>query len=127
MRMKNPVHPGELVKANLEELGLATARAAEALGVTRQQLHNVINGKSSVSPEMAVRFEKAFGGSADMWLRMQAAYDLARVRQHETDITVVRQIMPRSAGGGVTTVKRVYEPRMAKLAAARGPRSKRRA
>ncbi len=61
--MKNPVHPGELVKANLEELGLSVAAAAEALGVTRQQLYNVIGGRSAVTPEMAVRFEKAFGGS----------------------------------------------------------------
>ena len=82
MRMKNPVHPGELVKANLEELDLGVAAAAKALGVTRQQLYNVIGGKSAVTPEMAVRFEKAFGGSADMWLRMQAAYDLAQARQH---------------------------------------------
>jgi antitoxin HigA-1 len=79
MRMKNPVHPGELVKANLDELGLSVAVAAKAIGVTRQQLHNVIAGKSNVSPEMAVRFAKAFGGSADMWLRMKAAFDLARV------------------------------------------------
>src|SRR5208337_5188482 len=81
MRMKNPVHPGELVKVNLEELGLSVAAAAKALGVTRQQLYNVIGGKSAVTPEMAVRFEKAFGGSADMWLRMQAAHDLAQVRR----------------------------------------------
>src|SRR5580700_10634070 len=90
MRMKNPVHPGKLVKANLEELGLSVAVAAKALGVTRQQLYNVIGGKSAVTPEMAVRFEKAFGGSADMWLRMQAAYDLAQVRQRAGQITVRR-------------------------------------
>ena len=58
---------------------MSVAAAAKALGVTRQQLYNVIGGKSAVTPEMAVRFEKAFGGSADMWLRMQAAYDLAQV------------------------------------------------
>jgi addiction module HigA family antidote len=90
MRMKNPVHPGKLVKANLKELDLSVAAAAKALGVTRQQLYNVIGGKSAVTPEMAVRFEKAFGGSADMWLRMQAAYDLAQVRRHEGRITVRR-------------------------------------
>jgi addiction module HigA family antidote len=90
MRMKNPVHPGELVKANLEELGLSVVEAAKAIRVTRQQLYNVIGGKSAVTPEMAVRFEKAFGGSADMWLRMQAACDLARVRQHEKEIVVNR-------------------------------------
>jgi addiction module HigA family antidote len=96
MRMKNPVHPGKLVKANLEELGLSVAAAAKALGVTRQQLYNVIGGKSAVTPEMAVRFEKAFGGSADMWLRMQAAYDLAQVRRHEGQITV-RRLGPSDA------------------------------
>ena len=90
MRMKNPAHPGELVQANLEELGLSVAEAANALGATRQQLYNVIGGKSGVTPEMAVRFEKAFGGSADMWLRMQAAYDLAQVRRREGQIVVHR-------------------------------------
>jgi addiction module HigA family antidote len=96
MLMKNPAHPGELVQANLEELGLSVAEAANALGVTRQQLYNVINGKSGVTAEMAVRFEKAFGGSADMWLRMQAAYDLARVRRREGQI-VVRRLGPPDA------------------------------
>ncbi len=90
MGMKNPVHPGELVRANLEELGLSVADAAKGLHITRQQLHNVIGGRSAVSPEMAVRFEKAFGGSADMWLRMQSAFDLAQVRQREGEISVKR-------------------------------------
>jgi addiction module HigA family antidote len=70
----------ELVAANLKELGLCVAEAAKAIGVTRQQLYNVINDRSAVTQEMAVRFEKAFGGGADMWLRMQAAADLAKVR-----------------------------------------------
>ncbi len=96
MRMKKPVHPGELVNANLEELALSVAAAAKGLGVTRQQLYNIIGGKSAVTPEMAVRFEKAFGGSADMWLRMQATYDLAQVRQHEGKI-VVRRLGPSGA------------------------------
>ncbi len=94
--MKNPVHPRELVKANLDELGLSVAVAAEALRVTRQRLYNVIGGKSVVTPEMAVRLEKAFGGSADMWLKMQAAYDLAQVRRHEAEI-VVQRLGPASA------------------------------
>ena len=75
---------------NLEELGLSVAGAAKGLAITRQQLHNVIAGRCAVSPEMAVRFEKGFGGSADMWLRMQAAFDLAEVRQREGDIAVER-------------------------------------
>jgi addiction module HigA family antidote len=81
MGMNNPVHPGELVRANLEELDLSVAQAAKGLRVTRQQLHNLIAGRSAVSPEMAVRFEQAFGGSAELWLRMQAAFDLAQVRR----------------------------------------------
>ena len=82
MPMKKPVHPGVLAKANLEELKLSIAEAAKSMKITRQQLYNVTHGRSAVSPEMALRFEKAFGGSADMWLRMQAAYDLARARKH---------------------------------------------
>jgi antitoxin HigA-1 len=90
MGMKAPVHPGELVKANIEELGFSVAEAAKGLRITRQQLHNIVSGRSAVSPEMAVRFEKAFGGSADMWLRMQAAFDLAQVRGRESEIAVER-------------------------------------
>jgi antitoxin HigA-1 len=90
MGMKIPAHPGELVRANLEELGLSVADAAKGLLITRQQLHNVIAGRSAVSPEMAVRFEKGFGGSAYMWLRMQAAFDLAEVRRREGEIPVAR-------------------------------------
>ena len=90
MRMKNPPHPGRLVKENLDELGLSVAEAAEGLGVTRQQLYKVINCESAISPEMAVRLEKAIGGSADAWLGMQAAYDLAQIRRREEQITVRR-------------------------------------
>ena len=80
MPMKNPAHPGRLLKDDIDALGLSVAEAATGLGVTRQQLYKVINGESAVSPEMAVRLEKAFGGSADTWLRMQANFDLAQVR-----------------------------------------------
>ena len=90
MEMKNPVHPGELVKACLDDLGLSVAEAAKGLGITRQQLHNVIAGRSSVTPEMAIRFEKAFGSTADTWLRMQMNYDLAQTRKRTANITVER-------------------------------------
>jgi addiction module HigA family antidote len=60
--------------------------------ITRQQLHNVIQGRSAVTPQMASRFEKAFGGSADMWLRMQAAYDLAQARKHQGNINIPRLV-----------------------------------
>jgi len=94
---KNPVHPGELVRANLTELGFSAAAAARALGITRQQLYNVMRAKSAVSPEMALRFEQAFGGTADMWLRMQAAYDLAQVRQKKGDLGVHRLVPSQAA------------------------------
>jgi hypothetical protein len=58
--------------------------------MTRQQLYNVINGRSAVTPEMAVRFEKTFGGDADMWLKMQATHDVAKVRQSQQKIAVSR-------------------------------------
>jgi addiction module HigA family antidote len=90
MNMKNPAHPGLLVKECLDELGRSVAEAAPSIGISRQQLHNVIAGRSSVTPEMAVRFEKAFGGTADTWLRMQMNYDLAQVRKHIRDIDVQR-------------------------------------
>ena len=86
--MKNPPHPGRLVKDNIEELGLSVAAAAEGLGVTRQQLYKIIKEESAISPEMAVRLEKAIGSSADAWLRMQAAYDIAQVRLREDTIKV---------------------------------------
>ena len=85
MRMKKPAHPGKLVAANLKELGLSVVEAAKAVGVIRQQLYNVINGRSEVTPEMAVRV--AFGGGA-VWLRMQAVHDLGKARQKQEKITV---------------------------------------
>lgn len=81
MPMKNPPHPGESVRADcLEPLGLTVTAAAKALGVSRQALNNLIHGQATISPEMAVRLDKAFGGDAETWLRLQAAYDLAQVK-----------------------------------------------
>ena len=78
MPMKNPPHPGLTVKHDcIEPLGLTVGATAEALGVSRKQLSALINGRAGVSAEMALRLAKAFGGSALVWLRMQAAYDLA--------------------------------------------------
>jgi len=79
--MKNPPHPGELVGDNLDELGISVTAAARGLGITRQQLHNIIAGRSAIMPEMAIRLEKALGGTADTWLRMQMNYDLAQIRK----------------------------------------------
>jgi addiction module HigA family antidote len=92
MPMKTPVHPGALAKANLDELNLSVAQAAKSIKITRQQLHNVVQGRSAVTPQMALRFEKAFGGSADMWLRMQAAYDLAQARKSEGEMNIPRLV-----------------------------------
>jgi addiction module HigA family antidote len=88
MPMKNPPHPGEMIGDSLDEMGVSIVDAARALGVTRQQLHNVIAGRSAVAPEMAYRLEKALGSTADAWLRMQAAYDLARIRARAASIKV---------------------------------------
>jgi len=90
MAMRNPARPGVLIKDDLAELGLSTAEAAKGLGVTRQQLHNVMSGKSATTPDMALRLEIGIGGSADHWLRMQAAYDLAQARLHIGKLAVKR-------------------------------------
>jgi antitoxin HigA-1 len=80
LQMQNPPYPGELIGNTLEELGVKITEAAKVLGITRQQLHNLIAGRSGITPEMALRLEKALGSSANAWLRMQMNYDLARVR-----------------------------------------------
>jgi addiction module HigA family antidote len=88
--MKNPAHPGELVSATLEELGVSVSAAARQLGITRQQLHNLIAGRSAVSSEMAVRLEAGLGSTAETWLRMQVNYDLAQIRNRAARIHVKR-------------------------------------
>jgi addiction module HigA family antidote len=93
--MRNPVHPGRIVRHDcLEPLGLSVTKGAKVLGVTRQALNNVVNGKSGISPEMAIRLTKAFGSTAETWLRMQLAYDLAAARRNESKIKVRRQRVP---------------------------------
>ena len=91
MPMKNPPHPGFSVRADcLEPLGLSVTQAAKALGVSRQALNNLIHGQAGISPEMAIRLDKAFGGGADTWLRLQAAYDLAQAEKKADNIRVRR-------------------------------------
>jgi antitoxin HigA-1 len=93
MTMKNPPHPGLSVRHDcIEPLDLSITEAADILGVTRQTLNNLVNGKSGISPEMAIRLDKAFGGGAETWLRLQMAYDLAQARKHEGDIKVKRVV-----------------------------------
>ena len=92
MPMKNPAHPGRIVRHDcLEPLKLSVTAGAAILGVTRQALNNVINGKAGISPMMAIRLSKAFGSTAETWLQKQLAYDLAQARKHEKDIKIVRQ------------------------------------
>jgi addiction module HigA family antidote len=89
--MKNPSHPGAIVRYDcIEPLGLTVTEAAKILGVTRQALNNLVNGKAGVSAEMAVRLSKAFGSQPEFWLRLQMNYDLAQVRRREGDIDVKR-------------------------------------
>ena len=96
MPMKNPPHPGGSIRrACLEPLGLSVTEGAKVLGVTRQTLSNVINGKAGISPEMAIRLTKAFGSTAETWLRMQLAYDLAAARKDEGKIKVQCQHVTR--------------------------------
>ncbi|MFI5023614.1 MAG: HigA family addiction module antitoxin [Alphaproteobacteria bacterium] len=98
MPMKNPPHPGLSVRLNcLEPLGLSVTGAAKVLGVTRQAVNNIVNGKSGISPEMAIRLSKAFGSSPETWLGMQLDYDLAQAKLHEGDIRVARVRRARSA------------------------------
>ena len=98
MPMKNPPLPGGIIKDCLEELGLSVTHGAQVLDVTRPTLSRVINGKSAISPEMAIRLSKAFGSSAEMWLRMQTAYDLAQARYHADRINVQRYEPPQGVG-----------------------------
>ena len=91
MPMKNPPHPGLSVRRDcLEPLGLNVTEAAKRLGVSRKQLSDIVNCHAGISPEMAIRLDKAFGAGADMWLRLQAAYDLAQAMKHADEIKVER-------------------------------------
>ena len=89
MPMKNPAHPGRVLRnACLVPLGLSVIEGAKVLGVSRQALNNVVNGKAGISPEMAVRLSKAFGSTPETWMQMQVAYDLAKVRRTLSKIKV---------------------------------------
>ena len=94
-RMQNPPHPGELIRELcLKPLGLSVTAAAKGLGVTRKALSELINGRSGVSPEMALRLEKAFGSTAETWLRTQLEYDLWQTAQRAGDLKVTRFAAP---------------------------------
>ncbi len=91
MAMKNPPHPGLSVRHDcLEPLCLSVTEAAKRLGVSRKQVSNIVNGHSGISPEMAIRLDKAFGGGAETWYRLQATYDLAQAMKKANQIKVKR-------------------------------------
>ncbi|MCE2432654.1 MAG: HigA family addiction module antidote protein [Candidatus Latescibacteria bacterium] len=91
MAMKNPPHPGLSIKENcLEPLGLNVTEAAGILGVARHTLSRVLNGHAAISPEMAIRLEKAGWSNAEFWLRRQTAYNLVQARKREDQIKVKR-------------------------------------
>jgi addiction module HigA family antidote len=93
MPMKNPPHPGDLIKTEIiDALSLSVSKAAEILKVRRATLSDLLNGKSALTPEMALRIEKAFGPDMNHLLRMQLAYDVAKTREHSAEIVVKRYV-----------------------------------
>jgi addiction module HigA family antidote len=99
IRLKTPAHPGGFVKSEIvEPLGLSVTDAADVLGVTRPALSALLNERASLSPEMALRLEKAFGVSMDTLMRMQNSFDIAQARKREGEINVHRY-KPKTAPG----------------------------
>ena len=91
MLMHNPPHPGEVIRRQcLEPLGLTVTAAAEGLGVSRNTMSMLVNGRLGISPEMAIRLSRGFGGSPKSWLRQQMDYDLWHARQKARAIKVRR-------------------------------------
>jgi addiction module HigA family antidote len=98
--MRYPVHPGSIVKHEcVEALGLTVKDAAKALGVSRPTLSKVINCRSAISPEMAIRLSKAFGSRPEIWLKMQLAHDLAHALRRAGKIRIRRLKRPRNQLG----------------------------
>ena len=95
--MNNPPHPGKVVRVScLEPLGLSVTEGARVLGVSRQALSNLVNGRARISGDMAIRLAKAFGSTTESWIRLQAAYDVAQAQAREHEIEVDRY-EPQSA------------------------------
>ncbi len=93
MPMKNPPHPGDLIRTEIvEALGLNVSKAARILKVRRATLSDVLRGKAALTAEMALRIEKAFGPDMNQLLRMQLAYDVAKTRAHARDISIKRYV-----------------------------------
>ena len=93
------IHPGVVVRQNcLERFNLSVTEAASALGVSRQALTNLLSGKSSISPEMALRLDIAFGGGAETWLQRQLLHDLAKARLRMDELNGVRMVTEQQPG-----------------------------
>ena len=93
MPMKNPPHPGLSVRHDcLEPLGLSVTEAARRLGVSRKQLSSLVNCRSGISPEMAIRLDKAFGGGAEVWYGLQTDYNFAQAMKRADEIEVERVV-----------------------------------
>ena len=98
-KMHDPPHPGEIIRDQcLEPLGLSVTDAAKGLGVTRKALSELLNGHAGISPEMAIRLERAFGSTAETWLRMQLEYDLWQAEQRAGDLKVTRFAISQTPG-----------------------------
>ncbi len=93
MRMARPAHPGQFIRMEvIEPLGLSVTQAARILGVTRPALSALLNGRAALSPDMALRIEKAFGPKMDTLLRMETAYEIAEARDRQGSIKVKRYV-----------------------------------
>lgn len=93
MPMKSPPHPGLSVRHDcLEPLGLSVTEAARKLDISRKQLSDIVNCRSGISPEMAIRLDKVFGGGAETWYRIQASYDLAQAKKKASQFA--KQLSP---------------------------------
>ncbi len=91
MAMKKPAHPGAIIREAITDgLGITITAAAEGLGVSRKQLSELVNERAGVSPEMAIRLEKGIGSTADHWLRLQMAFDLAAARQQGKRLKILK-------------------------------------
>ena len=100
MPMHDPPHPGEHVRLTcLEPLGLSVTAGAKALGVSRKALSELVNGHSGISPDMAIRLSKAFGSSAEHWMRLQMAYDLRHAERRNADLEIERVVQGASNEG----------------------------
>ena len=105
MRMARPAHPGQFIRMEvIEPLGLSVTQAAKVLGASRPALSAILNARAALSPDMALRIEKAFGPKMDTLLRMQTAYEIAETRDREADIRVNRYAAKSRRAHGQATV-----------------------